>query len=75
MFGNLLLSEATSTLSAFEGDPAAGPDYQPYIFWAYALVCVLLCGFTVWTTWQVGGLTKKVEYLRERFRDGTGQTT
>ena len=58
-------------LSAAEGVPpaAAAPgraDFQPYIFWAYGLACLLILLFTLWTLAETRKVGEKLEYLKER---------
>ncbi len=45
------------------------PDYQPYIFWAYGLACLLLFLFMVFTVVQIRSLSANVQRLEERLRD------
>jgi hypothetical protein len=48
----------------------AGPaaNFQPYIFWAYGLACLLLFLFTLFTVRETSELQRKIEYLKERLR-------
>ncbi len=50
---------------------AEGPqsNFQPFIFWAYGLACLLLLLFTAWTVMQVRALDQRVEQLKSRFED------
>lgn len=48
-------------------------DFQPYIFWAYGLACLLLLLFSAWTVSQVRGLDQRVHHLRSRFDDAHGE--
>lgn len=66
------------TLALAEGE-AEGPmkmvsegqqtDFQPFIFWAYGLACLLLLLFTAWTVVQLRGLDQRVHHLRSRFEE------
>jgi hypothetical protein len=58
--------DAKGNMSFVAAAPRA--DFQPYIFWAYSLVCVLLFLFTLWTLVETKKLRGKIEYLRDRFR-------
>ena len=49
-----------------QNEGAADPEYQPYIFWAYSLACVLLFAFTAYSIQQTKTLAARIEYLRER---------
>jgi hypothetical protein len=53
-----------------EGAQGANPtsNFQPYVFWAYGVVCGLIFLFTLWTVWEARRLERKIEYLDERFR-------
>ena len=65
------LLDATAALLA-QNPPAAGgpePDFKPYIFWAYASVCVLLFLFSIWIVASARRLERRVGYLEERFRE------
>jgi hypothetical protein len=42
------------------------PNFQPYIFWAYGLVCALLFLFNLWTFVETKRLGERAEYLKER---------
>ena len=46
-------------------------NFQPYVFWAYGLVCVLLCLFSVWTVLQVRSLGERVHDLKTRFDEAS----
>lgn len=61
------------------GDAAspAGPapaNFQPYIFWAYGMVCALLGGFWMLSAWQSRGLRERLRHLEERFRRAHPET-
>lgn len=58
--------DAKGNMAFVEAAPRA--DFQPYIFWAYSLVCVLLFLFTLWTMVETKQLGQKIEYLKDRFR-------
>ena len=45
------------------------PDYQPYIFKAYAAACALLLLFTLWAAFEERRLSRKVEYLTRRLEE------
>jgi hypothetical protein len=53
---------------AMQGVDSPRPDFQAYIFLAYGLACLLLLGFTLWTTSQVKKLEERLEYLTDRFQ-------
>ncbi|MBI4604765.1 MAG: hypothetical protein HY721_22615 [Planctomycetes bacterium] len=44
------------------------PDFQPYIFWAYGLACLLLFLFSLWAALEARRLQGRLEGLKERFR-------
>lgn len=53
--------------------PAEAPEvvlheanFQPYVFWAYGLVCALIFAFTLWTAKQSRGLDERIRNLEER---------
>ena len=50
---------------------AEGPrsDFQPFIFWAYGLACLLLFLFSAWTVVQVRALDQRVRHLKTRFEE------
>jgi hypothetical protein len=56
-----LLGQAAPEAATGTGDP------RPYIFWAYSLVCVLLFLFHLWTWRQARKLSRRIEYLEERW--------
>ena len=62
----LLLSQSVAQYSAEQGQ-LPQPDFQPYIFWAYGLACLLLFVFTLWTLTETRRLGKHLRYLKERF--------
>lgn len=69
----LLLGQAKQAFDGGEMNaalPLAGrqPDFQPYIFWAYALACVTIFLFTLWTLWQNRQIQGRLDALEERFR-------
>lgn len=66
----LALGQATADKAnmAMQGIDRPRPDFQPYIFLAYGLACLLLLGFTLWTASQVRKLEQRLEYLTERFQ-------
>ncbi len=37
-------------------------SFQPFIFWAYGLACLLLLLFTAWTVTQVRGLDQRIHH-------------
>jgi hypothetical protein len=41
-------------------------SFQPYIFWAYALACILLFAFSAWSIGQASKLGERLEYLERR---------
>jgi hypothetical protein len=47
-------------------------DFQPYIFWAYGIACLLLFLFTLWTLLQLRRVEEKVDYLARGGETGTG---
>lgn len=67
--GNLPAAPGTPAIANAETNPAANPapNFQPYVFWAYGIVCALILLFTLWTLWQARQLRRKLEYLEERF--------
>ena len=67
------LGQAAETPQEFAEQVAQGPDYQPYIFWAYAVVCVLLLIFTLWSVLQLSDLGRKVDDLTKRFDEANPQ--
>lgn len=69
----VLLAFEWHGLLAAEGVPPSaeaprGADFQPYIFWAYGLACLLIFLFTLWTLSQLKQVGEKLEYLKERVR-------
>ena len=54
------------------GEISRGPDYQTYVFLAYGLTCFLLFLFFIWTLIQGEKLGKRIDYLEERFSQGSG---
>ena len=48
-------------------------DYQPYIFWAYACVCLLLFIFTLWSVIQLRAVGRKVDDLTKRYDEAHAQ--
>ncbi len=44
-------------------------NFQPFIFWAYGLVCLLLLLFSAWTVTQVRGLNQRIHHLKSRFEE------
>ena len=63
---SLLLSQAGETQES-----AQEPDFRYHVWLAYALVLVLLAGFTMWTVVQVRGAQKRMEHLEERLNRTT----
>ena len=66
-----LLGFAWPGLPAAEGVPSAAgappsAAFQPYIFWAYGLACLLIFLFTLWTLAETRKVGEKLEYLKER---------
>jgi tellurite resistance protein TehA-like permease len=60
--------ESSATLAmekAAQADPAL---FQPLIFWAYGLACLLIFFFTFWTFRQARGIEQRMVHLEERFR-------
>lgn len=51
------------------GTGAPRADFQPYIFWAYGGVCLLLFAFTLWTTLQSRQVAGRLTYLKGRFAE------
>lgn len=45
------------------------PNFQPYIFWAYALVCIFLFIFTLWSVVQTRRIGNQVEWLKRRLEE------
>jgi len=69
LVGSVVGEAAPASVSAGAPANAAGApsgDFQPYIFWAYGLVCLLLFLFTLWTTVEVRKLAQRLEYLKRR---------
>ena len=84
MFFKLLTCATTTTalvilsplqaIAADSGMPStppqsSTPNFQPYIFWAYALVCVLLFLFTLWSVLQTRQIGNQVEWLKRRMEE------
>ena len=44
-------------------------NFQPFIFWAYGLACLLLLLFSAWTVTQVRGLDQRIQHLKSRFEE------
>ena len=44
-------------------------NFQPFIFWAYGLACLLLLLFSAWTVMQVRGLDQRIHHLKSRFEE------
>ena len=49
--------------------PSGGAEFQPYIFWAYGLVCPFLLGFTLWTVGQLRRVGTQLDEVRRRVED------
>ncbi len=50
-------------------------NFQPFIFWAYGLACLLLLLFSAWTVMQVRGLDQRIQHLKSRFDEGHPDAT
>ena len=58
------------SLPVAAGAPAPSqhePNFQAYIFYAYGFVCALLFLFTLWTLIETWKVSKRIDYLTERF--------
>jgi len=55
-----------TALTTLKGVTEHQADFQPYIFLAYGLACLLLLIFSLWTFLQTKQLERKTEYLKER---------
>ena len=64
----LVLAQAEGPTIKFAAEESPS-NFQPFIFWAYGLVCLLLLLFSVWTVTQVRGLDQRVHHLTRRFEE------
>ena len=69
-FGLFLAEAASGTLGAGSSSAPspAEPIFQSNIFWAYGLACFALLAFTLWTLVEVRRVSKRIDYLSERFQ-------
>ncbi|MEM7234798.1 MAG: hypothetical protein AAF517_21645 [Planctomycetota bacterium] len=52
---------------AAEATPGPGPSFQPYIFWAYGIACVLIAAFSVYSLRESKRVENRLRSLEERF--------
>lgn len=60
-------ASAATAMTTMQAATGHEPNFQPYVFLAYGLACLLLLMFSVWTFLETKQLQRKTEYLKERF--------
>ena len=63
----LAQSEEAAGMTKMQAATEHQANFQPYIFLAYGLACLLLLIFSIWTFLETKKLERKLEYLKERF--------
>ena len=64
---NLVLAQAEGPMKLVAEETQN--NFQPFIFWAYGLACLLLLLFSAWTVMQVRGLDQRIHHLKSRFEE------